>query len=52
MYVVEVFVKLIPLVVCPVEVVNMSMKSGMSLVWGSKIPRSSAFKLICAMRRA
>jgi hypothetical protein len=40
------------LVGCRVEVVNVSMKSGMAHVWGSRIPRLPAFKLSCAIRRA
>jgi hypothetical protein len=42
----------IPLVACRVEVVNMSMKSGMARVRGSKIPRPPALMLSCVMRRA
>ncbi len=33
------------------EVVNVSMKSGMARVRGSKIPRPPALRLSCAMRR-
>ncbi len=42
----------IPLVACLVEVVNVSMKSGMARVRGSKIPRPPPLRLSCAMRRA
>ncbi len=39
----------IPFIACWVEVVNLSMKSGMACVRGSRIPRPPAFKLSCAI---
>ena len=52
MDIVEVFVEVDSKVACPVEVMNISMKSGIALVQGSKIPSPLVLRLSCAMRRA